>query len=128
MNTTELQNAFQEWHRLARAEGEAIRAANWPLVADCQNALQQLQPRIVRCVEAIRLASARPGVDTQSNESIRSLLAGLIEIENQNSALLHSMRESLQTQLQQVEHSGHTLRQIQRLYAPPRPPAWSSFS
>ncbi len=128
MSANELQKAFREWHRLARAEGEAIRTGNWPLVADCQNALQQLQPRILRCLEEARQECARPGVDSHENEGIRTLIAELIEIENQNNALLHTLRGTLQTQLGQLEQSGHTLRQIQRSYAPARPPVWSSFS
>ena len=128
MDANELQNAFREWHRLARAEGDAIRTGNWSLVTNCQNALQELQPRILRCMEEARLESARPGADSHGNDGIRTLITELLEIENQNNALLSTMRGTLQAQLGQLEQSGHTLRQIQRSYAPARPPVWSSFS
>jgi hypothetical protein len=127
MNASEeLQSAYQEWHRLAKAEGEAIRNGNWTLVAECQNALQQLQPRIIRCMEEARQENSRPGIEP--NDYLRGLIAELIEIENQNNALLKSVRGAAQAQLGQLEQSGHTLRQVQRSYAPPRPPVWSSFS
>ena len=128
MSTSELQKAFQEWHRLARAEGEAIRTGNWPMLADCQKALLELQPRIARCVEDARQEGARPGTDSHANDGIRALVAELIEIENQNNALLNTMRGELQSRLSQLDRSGHTLKQIQRSYAPARPSVWSSFS
>ena len=49
MNATDdLTAAYQEWRRLAEAEGEAIRVCDWGLVSACQKALQLLQGRITR--------------------------------------------------------------------------------
>jgi len=53
----ELQNAYQEWRRIAEAEGEAMRQRNWPAVAECQNALEKLQPRIVQITNDTRQRS-----------------------------------------------------------------------
>ena len=64
----DLQHSYHEWRRLAEAEGEAIRAGNWMLVFDCQNALRQLQPRIVRQTDAARREWAALGLDAEAME------------------------------------------------------------
>jgi hypothetical protein len=125
----ELQSVYHEWRRLARTEGEAIRDGNWLLVAECQNSMQLLQPRIVRCTEAARQEWARPGADGAAREkSVQTLIAELIEIERRNNALLDTVRGNSQVQLGELKQAGHTLRQVQKSYSPTRPPVWTSFS
>lgn len=125
----ELQSAYQEWRRLARAEGEAIRDGNWPLVAEYQDAMQKLQPRIIHCAKAAREEWARLGpIGASKEKDAQALLAELIEIERRNNALLNSVRHSSQAQLGELQQAEHTLRQVQRSYAPAPPSVWTSFS
>ena len=123
----QLQNAYEEWRRLAETEGEAIRSRNWVLVADCQNALQQLQPRILSRLQDARDEWTRLGWDGSAREqSFRVVVAKLIEIERRNNAALNAAREAALAQFTQLEQTGRTLRQVQRSYAPPPPPVWTS--
>jgi hypothetical protein len=125
----ELQNAYQEWRRLAKAEGEAIRDSNWSLVADCQNAMQKVQGQVLQWSDEARKEWARLGVEGASREkSVRTLITELIEIERRNNVLLDTVRQAATAQLVELKQAGHTLRQVQRSYAPARPPVWTSFS
>ena len=49
-----LLDAYGEWRRLARAGSKAIRLRNWPLLTECQNVIQKLQPRITRLTHEAR--------------------------------------------------------------------------
>jgi hypothetical protein len=125
----QLQNACKEWRRLAETEGEAIRSGNWLLVADCQNALQQLQPRITLDVQDARQEWARLGADRAAKEQFfRGMAAELLEIERQNNAALNAAKQAALAQFGQLEHATRTLHQVHRTYAPPQSPAWTSFS
>jgi hypothetical protein len=125
----ELQNAYQEWRRLAKAEGDAIRDSNWSLVADCQNAMQRVQAQILRYSDEARSEWARLGAEGAVREkSVRALVTELIDIERRNNTLLDTVRQAAQAQLGELKQAGHTLRQVQRSYAPARPPVWTSFS
>jgi hypothetical protein len=126
---TQLQADYQEWRRLAKAEGEAIRNQNWPAVADCQNALQRLQPQILQHTDEARREWTRRGLDGATQEKhFRAIVAELIAIERDNSTLLNDVRKSVQEHFNQLEQSRSTLRHVQRSYAPARPAAWTSFS
>ena len=126
---TRLHNGCKEWRRLAEAEGEAIRARDWGFVADCQKALQQLQPQIHRHLQDARQEWARSGSDAAcKEESFRAAIAELIEIERRNGALLDVVRRAARAHLGELAQAGRTLRQVQRSYAPPQPSAWTSFS
>jgi hypothetical protein len=125
----ELQKAYEEWRRLARAEGEAIRNCNWSLVAQLQNAIQEAQAQILQYSDDARSAWASLGPEGAAREkSVRALIAELIEIERQNNSILASVRQAAQAQFGELKLAGHTLRQVQRSYAPPRLPVWTSFS
>ena len=125
----QLHNSYQEWHRLAKAEGEAIREGNWTVVSDCQNAMQQIQALILRYTDEARQEWASLGAEgTTREKSVRALITELIEIERKNTLLLDSVRQASQAQLGELRQAGHTLRQVQRSYAPARPPVWTSFS
>jgi len=125
----QLQEAYKEWRRLAETEGEAIRSSNWLLVADCQTALQQLQPQILTRIQNAQEEWGRLGIDRAAREqTYRGVVAELIEIERRNSASLNAARETALTQFAQLEQAGHTLRQVQRSYSPTPAAAWSSFS
>jgi hypothetical protein len=124
-----LQNACKDWRRLAETEGEAIRNRNWPLVTDCQNALQQLQPQIIRCIQYTQEEWICLGQDRAVKEkSHHAVVLALIEIESHNHELLEEARQAAQARLGQLAQASHTLRRRQRSYAPARPTAWTSFS
>jgi hypothetical protein len=124
-----LQDAYKEWRRLVETEGEAIRSGNWLLVADCQTALQRLQPQILAHIQDAQEEWARLGLDRAAREQgFRSVVTELIEIERRNNASLNAVRETALAQFAQLEQNGRTLRQVQRSYAPAPSSAWSSLS
>jgi hypothetical protein len=125
----QLQDAYQEWRRLAEAEGDAIRTSNWHLVHNCQNALQQLKPRIIRCTDAAQHEWTRLGVDRAAKEEdLRRIVTGLIELEWRNNAMLSILYQTAKVEMGELERAGHNLRRVQRSYAPARPAVWTSFS
>jgi hypothetical protein len=124
-----LQSTCKEWRRLAETEGEAIRAGDWQLVADCQQALQRLQSQIPACLQGAQEEWARLGTERTGREhSFRGMVAELIEIERRNSAALSAVQQAARTQFSRLEQTGRTLRQLQRSYAPPPAPGWTSYS
>lgn len=124
-----LHSAYAEWHRLATAEGEAIRTGNWTAVDECQTLMQKLQPEIILFTQEVRREWAMPGSEHDADErALREAVSELIELERRNSALLHDFRKTARAELHQVEQTGKTLRQVQRSYAPARQAAWTSFS
>jgi hypothetical protein len=130
MNTDrDLQHSYQEWRRLAEAEGEAIRAGNWMLVFDCQNALRQLQPRIVRQTEAAHRECAALGLDPEAMEyEMDTMIHSLIELESRNNSLINARRCLAQEELAKLEQASLTLRRIQRCYVPAVPRLGTFFS
>ena len=126
---SDLQSAYQEWHRLAEAEGEAIRSGDWLRVSDCQDALQQLQPRIIRAADLARQEWNHAGADPVEKENrVRATVRSLIELEWRNQALLDVHRRDAQEEMNRLEEAGRTLSRVRRIYAPVRPAAWTSFS
>jgi hypothetical protein len=125
----DLKESYREWRRLAEAEGEAIRAGNWMLVFDCQNALRQLQPRIARQSEAARLEWANLGLDSGTMEKdLNTIIHSLIELERRNNSLIHARRALGQEELAKLEMASLILKRIQRSYAPANSASWNSFS
>jgi hypothetical protein len=125
----ELNQAYREWRRLAETEGEAIRAGNWVLVADCQKALQQLQPRIQLHTREAQNEWTRLGLDrTAKDEHFRAMISELIQIESRNHELLRNMEQIARAQIGQLEQAGRMLRRVQQFYAPSRPAGWTSYS
>ncbi|MGO8764249.1 MAG: hypothetical protein ACLQSR_03825 [Limisphaerales bacterium] len=125
----DLKHSYREWRRLAEAEGEAIRAGNWMLVFDCQNALRQLQPRIIRQTEAARHEWATLGLDAETMEDdLNGIIHSLIQLERHNNSLIHARRAMGQEELAKLEMASLILRRIQRSYAPVSSTGWSSVS
>lgn len=125
----DLRRSYREWRRLAEAEGEAIRAGNWMLLFDCQNALRQLQPRIVRQTEAARREWTALGLDAVAKENdLSAVIRSLIEIESRNNSLINARRCLAEEELAKLEQASLTLRRIQRSYVPPDAAGWNSFS
>ena len=125
----DLKHSYREWRRLAEAEGEAIRAHNWMLVFDCQSALRQLQPRIIRQTEAARQEWSALGMDAGTKEfELDAIILSLIELETRNNSLINARRRVAQEELSKLEHASLTLRRIQRSYTPPNIAGWNSLS
>ena len=124
-NPATLSQALGEWRRLAEAEGQAIRAGNWSLLADCQAALAAVRGAIDQLAGEVN-GSTNEGL--RSKTSHRSVALELIELQRKNLATLKERRERLSVHVEQLTRAGRNLRGIQRSYAPPGPAAWTSYS
>jgi len=125
----ELQQAYAEWRRLAEAEGNAIRAGNWPFVAECQKALSLLPAIIDRLTEHSRQQTQLPRADGTPRKAIcGATILELMELQRRNLAALHQRRQNLAAHIQQVSRTSQNLRAIQRSYATPKASGWSSYS
>ena len=125
----ELTEAYQEWRRLAEAEGQAIQSCNWGLLAACQKALEHLQTRITSISKAARAEWKKMGVARkQREEQINTTIYQLIELEKRNNTLLRSIRETAQQRLEDLDQAGKNLKRIHRKYSGESHVGWSSFS
>lgn len=124
----DLTNAYQEWRRLAEAEGEAIGECNWGLVSACQTALKQLQERITRLSAAARKEWSKSGDRTVKEKILNTTIHELIHIERRNQTLLEAIKETARAKIAQVNLAGQNLKQIQRSYGSVHPPADTAFS
>jgi hypothetical protein len=124
-----LQADYQEWRRLAEAEGEAIAAGAWIDVCNFQNGLQELQSRIIKHTEAARLewTQSEKG-PAEHEENLRSLVRPLIDLERRNCKLLDEHMRAAQAEIGKFEIASNTLRRIHRSYVSSQPAAWTSFS
>jgi hypothetical protein len=124
-----LLNAYSEWHRLAEAEGKAIRQRNWNLLLECQRVLKNLQPLIIQLRLAARSEWKNQGTDCAAKgKNIRDLVSQLIELGQRNKMLLQTARQTAQVKREQLELAGRNLKRLQLSYAFACPPAWTSFS
>lgn len=125
----ELTEAYQEWRRLAEAEGQAIQACNWSLLAACQKALQNLQTRITNISAAARKEWKKMGAARKQREAqINATIYELIELEKRNNTLLKSIRDTTEQRLEQLDRAGKNLKRIHRTYSTETVVGWSSFS
>ena len=124
-----LNEAYQEWRGLAEAEGAAIGASNWGVVAACQKALQQLQERISRLSLAVREEWSKTGGNRAVKEAgLNATIHELIHLQQRNQTLLKGILETTRLKLDQFGQAGRNLKQIQRSYGSDRPAIWNSFS
>jgi hypothetical protein len=119
-----LEDAYSEWRRLAEAEGKAIRIGDWRFVSECQQALTRLTPVIDRLTAQTRRSLSHPGRAAFP----RATVLELIELQRRNLASLLQRRQRLSAQMEESSRAGRNLRDIQRSYSPPPPPAWNSYS
>lgn len=125
----DLAEAYQEWRRLAEAEGAAIGAQNWSLVAASQMALHQLQEQITRLSVAARKEWLKSGCNLPAKENnLKATIQELIALEQRNQTLLGSIQEATRATLAQLNRAGRNLKQIHRTYRQIQPAAWTSFS
>ena len=124
-----LSQAYAEWRRLAEAEGAAMQADDWALVATCQKGLRRLQARITRLGPAARREWAQSADDRTAREGeLNATIHDLIRLERQNLTLVAAKKEVVRMQLDRLRQTGRTLKQIQRSYLSNRPATWTSFS
>jgi hypothetical protein len=124
-----LREAYREWQRLAQAEGEAIRAANWSLLFACQKALQLLRERITSLLPAVHQEWAETKIDpAQRREELYGIIHRLIDITRHNKIMLQGMREAAQVKLKSLDGARKQLRQLRSSYGQTTVNTWQSFS
>ena len=130
MNCQETVNAlYEDWRLLSETEGSAISTADWARVAQCQDAKQQLQSRIIVATEALQKEAVANGLNPKRTErGLRPIVERLIQLELRNQELLASRRQSDEFEKAELEKSGRNLRQVQHAYGSPRAAAWQSYS
>ena len=117
----ELLRAYSEWRRLAEAEGKAIAARNWQLLADCQHAIQDFQKHVSRLSLDAREEWKRAGADIAAKEKfIQRIVGELIEITRHNHAKLVTARDAAKQRLEELGTAGRNLKQLHKSYAPAR--------
>jgi hypothetical protein len=131
MTTTgeQLNEVLAEWHRLAVAEGKAIREGNWSFVSECQRALCQLRPQI----EGLTAKNSRQQVFHTTDHSnrksaTRATVLELIELQRNNLQSLQQRRQRLSAYIESLARTGRRLRGLQRSYAGHGASSWSSYS
>ncbi len=121
-------NAYQEWYRLAKACGRAIRSGNAELLKECQSRVQQCQPVIARLTREARDEWQQSKADFKAKEEqLHAVVSGLMEITRENLNLIRQRRELATVKLQDCAAAGHNLKRL-KSYAPGRNSHWNSFS
>jgi uncharacterized protein YoxC len=124
-----LLDAYGDWHRLAEAEGKAIRLHDWNFLLECQKVIQRLQPQITELTRAAREEWKQAGADLAAQEKkINAVVSELIAMGECNKSLLQAAREAAKSEREQLEQASQNLKRLQHSYAAGRPTAWSSFS
>jgi hypothetical protein len=124
-----LLDAYSEWHRLAEAEGRAIRRRDWNVLQECQQALKKIQPLITQLSAAARSEWKNSGADCAAREEkISAVVRELIELGRLNKMSLQAARQMAQAKRGQLELAVRNLKHLQLSYASARPAAWTSFS
>ena len=114
----ELLHAYSEWRRLALAETRAIQSRNWPLLADCQHAIEDFQKFVSRLMLEARDEWRRTGADCADKEKkFQALVNELIEITRQNHSLLQTARSTAKKRLAELGEAGRNLKLLHRSYA-----------
>jgi hypothetical protein len=109
---------LREWRRRTVAETAGIRAQNWALVKECQEAKRQLQALLEEATEP----------HSQPDALERELVQELISMENQNSRFLQEQKDLLQARQRELENSSRTLRRVRGSYARVDTARWESYS
>jgi hypothetical protein len=116
----ELSALYDQWRRLTETEGQAIEAADWNQVAQCQSGKSRLQPRIVEVGQRLEVAV--------HELHFRPIVERLIEMERANRTRLQAQRETAEGQKRHLDRSSRCLRQLHESYVPPIRPHWESYS
>jgi hypothetical protein len=123
-----LLEAYQEWHRLARASRAAIQTGNRKLLRECQKRVAQFQPAITRLTCETREEWRQSPHDFMAKEKqLQAIISRLMEITRGNQSLIRQRREVAQARLAECAATGHNLKRI-KTYAGTRQSNWASFS
>jgi hypothetical protein len=115
------------WRHWTEQEGEAIDSGDWAKVNRCQAEKQRLQPAIDAHIRLVRMHAERnhaPSIEIL----LRSLIGGLIALENQNHERLGQQRAELSNRRNHLDTTTRNLRRVQACYAGRRGPVWQSYS
>jgi hypothetical protein len=124
-----LLNAYSEWHRLAEAEGKAIRLRDWYFLLECQQVLKKIQPVISQLTLAARNEWKISGADCATKEkNLHATVWELIELGRRNQMLLQTALQAAQAKREELEQAGRNLKRLQVSYVSARPAEWTSFS
>jgi hypothetical protein len=119
---------YADWKQWSLEEGNAIRQSDWPRMHSCQSAKRALQPKIVETTTAAKSETLESGESWEVLElALRREVAGLIELENKNGEILHSVKKLARAEQAELDRSQRSLRQI-RSYAPVSATAWSTYT
>jgi hypothetical protein len=122
-------DAYHEWHRLARAEGSAIRSGNWNLLQECQSRVRQFPPLITRLTCEARGEWRESTADPMAKEKkLQTIISGLMESTRQNLDLIRARRELARAKQEAAAAASRNLKRLQSSYAAARPGRWVSFS
>ena len=125
----ELLEVYDFWLASSEREGEAIRAGDWPAVAQYQEVKRQLQPKIIRHTETAQQEWTRAGRDwADVQRDVRAVVGLLMDLETRNGELLAGRRRGAETKMAGLEGAHRTLQRVHRSYAPEQPEAWHSYS
>jgi hypothetical protein len=119
----DLLTACEEWRTLSESEAVALRAADWPRVAECQAAKLALQLRIDALADRIQAGPDRP-----IEPRLRRVVDELIALEGRNHAILAGQRAAAEHERGTLDRARHNLRRVHGCYAGARRSAWESYS
>ena len=126
---TKLFTAYDEWRRWTELEGQAIEAANWPRVRECQDAKHRLQPLIICGNDHARRECDRLGLSRGDMErDVRKVIGELIALETRNGEALASQRRQAEAEQTELDRAHTNLRRVHHSYGGRREAGWSSFS
>jgi len=125
----ELLEVYDFWLASSEREGEAIRAGDWPAVAQCQEVKRQLQPKIIRHTETAQQEWTQAGRDwADVQRDVHAVVGLLMDLETRNGELLAGRRRGAETEMAGLDGAHRTLQRVHRSYAPEQPAAWHSYS
>lgn len=120
---------YQEWHRLAEAEGRAIHRRNWDFLLECQNVVKKLQPTITQLTREAAVEWKQSGANLlEKKNKIRAVVAELIALGQRNQSQLIAMRAAAKAEREQLEQARQNLKRLHQSYGVAHPAAWTSFS
>lgn len=127
MNAHELRNLFDEWRQLTCEEREAIATQDWENVFRRQDRKRDLQTCLQLIIEKWKKSRTTAASGDREFE-VRYLIAELISLEANNSALLAKHRAAAQQQLAELDKASRNLRGLNRAYSSTADAQWTSYS
>jgi hypothetical protein len=122
-------DAYNSWEQLTQAEGAAIQSGDWSRVAECQQAKQGLQKRIIHLTESAQAECIETGLDAKIFErDLRPIINNLISMENRNSELIALRRQAADVEKLDLDQASQNLRRVHKSYSSPSSAVWNSYS